>query len=322
MPARHAPLVLIALLAACATAPPARTDLSWDAVPGQSIALRRATATGTEVVWQFHFGDAHHKPCFHPLALPGDRVLTLDMPGDHRWHNGLWFSWKYIDKVNYWENDRQTGRPVGRTTWQLTDYALRDDGTAQLVLELDYAPPDGEAVLAERRVLDVSAPAADGTFAIDWHGEFLCRRACTLDRTPLPGEPGGAANGGYAGLGARLALLDGREANTTLGPVAWNAQNRFRDRAPAFDYSGVLDGQEVGLAILAHPDTVRSPSPWYAIRAPQMSFFMPAVICYGPMALQPGDRFTVRYRVITHPGRWTGPELAAAVAAYVDSSTP
>lgn len=315
MLARPGSTLLLLALASCAAAPAARTDLSWQVVPGKSVALRRATAEGSEIVWQFHCGDERHKPCFHPLALPGNRVLTLDMPSDHRWHHGLWFSWKYIDGVNYWENDSKTGKPVGRTAWQLLDTVTRADGTALLRLHVEYGP-QGAPVLEELRELQVSAPAADGTFWIDWRADFRALAACTLDRTPLPGEPNGRANGGYAGLGARLALIDDRQAHSTQGPVVWNAQNRFRTHAPAFDYSSVLDGREVGLAILAHADTVRSPSPWYAIAAPQMAFFMPAVICDGPMALQQRDTFVLRYRAIVHPGRLTGPELAAAVAAY------
>ena len=50
-----------------------------------------------------------------------------------------------------------------------------------------------------------------------------------------------------------------------------------------------------------------------------MTFFSPAVICYGPHAMQPGERFALRYRVVVHPGRWSGPELDAALAAYVPS---
>jgi hypothetical protein len=35
-----------------------------------------------------------------------------------------------------------------------------------------------------------------------------------------------------------------------------------------------------------------------------MSFFSPAVICYGPHTLPAGAVMTLRYRVIVHPGRW------------------
>ncbi len=311
-------MLFLAALAACAAAPTPRSDLAWELVPDESLALR----CDGDVVWQFHFGSGRTKPCFHPLALPGTGALTVDQPADHRWHHGLWFSWKYIDGVNYWENDPKTGRPSGRTTWRTVEVAPRADGSARLVLDLDYAPADGTAVLGERRVIETSPPAADGTFAIDWHGEFVAHRACTLDRTPLPGESGGKPFGGYAGLSLRLAQLDDRDAITTAGAVAWNEQDRFRGTASGFDYRGALAGRQVGVAILDHPDNLRSPSPWYAIRSKAMSFVTPAVLCFGKAQLAAGERFGLRYRIVVHPGRWSGPELAAAVASYVTPNAP
>src|SRR5262245_47295540 len=57
-------------------------------------------ADGT-VLWRFSFGTNLAKPCFHPLAVLGSEPLTAFRPSDHRWHYGLWFAWKYINKVNY-----------------------------------------------------------------------------------------------------------------------------------------------------------------------------------------------------------------------------
>ena len=76
------------------------------------------------------------------------RVETLDQPADHRWHHGLWFSWKFIDGVNYWEHDGNTGRPAGRTSWRPTEFTTHADGSARIVRDLDYSPPDGTPVIS------------------------------------------------------------------------------------------------------------------------------------------------------------------------------
>lgn len=307
----------LALTACVDVAPPPAVapTLQWDEQPGSSLALRR----DGELVWRFSYGDGLTKPCFHPLALPGGRVLTLDEPGDHRWHHGLWFSWKLINGVNYWENDARTGRPAGRTAWTVTGIDKRDDGSARMALQLEYAPAGGDAVLREQRVLEVGAPAADGSFAIDWDCRFTAAQDCVLDRTPPPGAPGGKANGGYAGLSLRLPNLQARQAVTTAGPVVWNKDDRFRTKAAAMEYDGVLAGEPVGVAILDHASNLNAPSPWYAIRSKAMTFFTPAVICDGAEHLASGAGFTLRYRVVVHPGRWDAARLAAAQAEY---STP
>lgn len=176
--------------------------------------------------------------------------------------------------------------------------------------------PEGERVLAESREIEVSSPAADGSYSIDWTGHFTAlAEEVVLDRTPLPDEPGGQAFGGYAGLSIRLVQLADRAAVTSDGPVKFNPQERFRGRASAFDYHGELGASAVGVAVLAHPQNLNAPSPWYAIRSGQMSFFSPAVICYGPHAMRRGDGFTLRYRVVVHPGRWDTERLLQELSA-------
>lgn len=301
---------LLAVCAACAA--PA---LRWEAEPGVSLALIR----DGELAWRFAYGPERSKVCFHPLALPGGKVLTQDAPADHLWHHGLWFSWKLIDGVNYWE-PATDGRPAGRTSWRVTELAPRDDGTARVELALEYGPRDVEPVLRETRVIEVHAPAADGTFAIDWDGSFEALRDCVLDRTPPPGEPKGQVNGGYAGLAVRLVNLAERDACSAVGPVAWNASDRGRAVASAFEYGGALDGQDCGVAVLDHPTNPRAPSSWYAVRTSAMSFFNAALLVPGVLKLREGERFRLRYRVIVHPGRWDAARLRDAVAAYQEDS--
>jgi len=77
------------------------------------------------------------------------------------------------------------------------------------------------------------------------------------------------------------------------------------------DYSGLFKGRPAGIAVCDHPDNPRSPTPWYAIRSDEMSFFTPAVICYEPITLEPGQSVTLRYRVFVHPGRWDAGRLRA-----------
>jgi type 1 glutamine amidotransferase len=262
-------------------------------------------------LWRFRYGQTLDTPYFHPLNTADGRTLTWDRPPDHVWHHGLWFSWKFINKVNYWEIDAKTGRPAGRTSWENVKVSTGSRGKARITLDLAYRPA-GEAlpVLTERRTIDVGPPDPDGIYLVDWEAVFTAAETAVLDRTPLPGEPDGQVWGGYSGLSIRLAgNLDARQAVTSDGPVINMPDDRYRGLHAAVDYSGLLDGRPVGVAISDHSKNPRHPTPWYIIRSAEMSFFSPAVICYAPLTLSRGESLTLRYRVLVHSGRWDAARL-------------
>ncbi len=287
---------------------------TWKTTPG-SVALER----GGRTVWQFNYDTkAVGKPHFHPLRLPGGPTLTWQRPADHPWHYGHWFSWKYLNRVNYWEENRKTGLSPGATRVSQVEVETRPDHSARMTMNLTYAPPDHKAVLTEKRILEVSPPATDGTYHIDWTMTFTAGPDdVVLDRTPLLNEPGGKVYGGYAGLSIRLArgVTERRAVVSTGKPVTFK-RSRHRCRASALDMSGILDGHTAGLAVLDHPDNLNAPSPWYVNRSKVMTFFTPAVLCYSPHTLAAGSNFTLRYRVVVHAGRYDAARLRTLQAAY------
>jgi type 1 glutamine amidotransferase len=292
----------------------------WESEDGASLEL---VGPGGPL-WKFLYGAGLDVPYFHPLRTVDGQVLTWDRPPDHLWHHGLWFSWKFINKVNYWELDAKTGRPAGKTSWSNVRISTGKDLKARIDMDLAYRPVgEGVPVLTEERTIEVTPPDGEGVYAIDWTCAFKADAEVVLDRTPLPGEPGGQVWGGYSGLSLRLAQdLTDREPMTSDGPVASWSEDRYRGRHAAVDYSGLVDGRPVGIAILDHPGNPRSPSPWYVIRSAEMSFFTPALLCYGPLALHPGETLVLRYRVIVHPGRWDAKRLRTEVAKFSGRSLP
>jgi len=279
----------------------------WEKEDGSSLTLVGAAGP----LWQFRYGADLDIPYFHPLNTTDGRTLTWDRPPDHLWHHGLWFSWKFINTVNYWEIDAKIGRPAGRTSWKDVRVIAERDGSAHIAMALAYKPAGEDlSVMTEKRTIEVSAPDAVGVYAVDWTGVFEAVREVVLDRTPLPGEPGGQVWGGYSGLSLRLAgSLAERQAMTSDGPVNNFVDDRYRGRHLAVDYSGLVDKKPAGVVILDHPRNPRTPTPWYVIRSAEMSFFTPAILCYERLTLQPGERIILRYRVLVHPGRWDAARL-------------
>ncbi|HOX04521.1 MAG TPA: sulfatase-like hydrolase/transferase [Candidatus Paceibacterota bacterium] len=311
-------LLLAGLAASAAEAPLATpSGLAWQS--GKDMLELRQNG---QTLWCYRFGPDQSKPCFHPVALPGGPALTSYRPNDHRWHRALWFSWKFINGINYWEEDAATGQSAGRTELSNTQIETWPDFSARITQALRYRPSQGDPVLTEHRVLHIQPPDASGEYSMDWTMTFTAVTNVLLDRTPLPDEPNGKPYGGYAGLSVRFANeLDSAQAATTAGPVAFTA-GRYRGKAAAMDYSGTLNGREVGIAILDHPSNLNAPSPWYAIHSDPMRFFSPAVISPGPFTLRAGQSMSLRYRVAVHPGRWNVARLESETARFAGLASP
>lgn len=299
----------------------AETGVQWDTSTASQLALRR---DGAEV-WRFHFDPAAStKPYFDPVCVAGGPSLTWARPPDHVWHYGLWFSWKYVNGLNYWEE--QAGKAQGETFWSAPPLETRADGSAVIAFTLGYRPAATNApVLKEQRTIRVSAPGADGAYHMDWTQVFTAGdQPVTLDRTPLAGEPNGQPWGGYAGLSVRLAkAFTGVESvASTVGRIPRDAANRLDTTAAAAEQNGLIDGKPYGVALLAHPANPRAPGDWYPIEDPGQPFYYlnAAFLLKSAYVMKPGETLTLRYRVCVHPGRWDAEALRQASARY--ASTP
>lgn len=299
----------------------AEAGVRWDTATSNQIALVR---DGSEV-WRFQHDPAKSsKPFFDPVCVAGGPSLTWARPPDHAWHYGLWFSWKYINGLNYWEEN--AGLAQGETAWSAPQVESRADGSADILLELAYRPtPADGPVLKERRTVAVSAPGADGSYQMDWTQVFTAgSKSVTLDRTPLPGEPDGKSWGGYAGLSVRFAkaFTNVETVASALGRVPRDKAGRLDVTAAAAEQNGVIGGKPYGVAILAHPSNPRAPGEWYPIENPAAPFFYlnAAFLLKSACVLQPGETLTLRYRVCVHAGRWDADALQRAAARYAGDS--
>jgi len=285
---------------------------------GSSLAL----LNNGHVVWQFNFDKKQGKPYFHPVCLTDGTELTWHRPPDHPWHYGLWFSWKYINGLNYWEEDRKTGLSEGRAEIKSIEVNPHDDHSAQIAMQLSYHPPDQPAVLTESCQIHITKPDKDGRYYIDWISHFTAVAAdVLLDRTPIPGEQDGQSWGGYAGLSVRIAkntsdwyLIDseGRKDLQAHGKKAlW------------MNFSGRAGGnKDFSIAIFDHPDNLRYPSPGFVIMDPKVPFgyFSPALLFNKPYTLPAGKSFTLKYRVLIQPSQAQNDKLETEWKSFVETT--
>jgi hypothetical protein len=240
------------------------------------------------------------KPFVHPLRTPAGHSLTRLEPPDHPWHRGLWFTFKFVNGENFWEENGAHGTQV---------HVGAD--------RIEWVRPNGDVVLHERRVL-THEPLDDDAYALDWSSVITAAADAQLDRTPFQGW------GGYGGLTLR-GRADWRDTRLMLAGGAETGDRVLGVSARWCDLSGVLDGGEhAGLAVLDAPSNPRHPVPWYAsTRSPVYgddgwsNFLNAALLFDGPLALERGEELCVDYRVIVHDGVWASARVEAAYAEWL-----
>ena len=117
-------------------------------------------------------------------------MLSVEAPADHPWHHALWFTIKFVNGENFWEEYGEFG------TLRTTDVDESADG---VTATLEWVAPDGESIrLRETRTIRTE-PIDDDAYLIDWSESLTVPVATELDRTPF------TTWGGYGGLTLRGA---------------------------------------------------------------------------------------------------------------------
>jgi hypothetical protein len=105
------------------------------------------------------------------------------------------------------------------------------------------------------------------------------------------------------------------EGNTDEG--AWGKRSAW------VDYSGPVEDQIVGIAILNHPESLRFPTYWhvrtyglFAANPFGLHDFLNDPKADGSLTLRKGESFSLYYRVILHAGDATAAGIADAFARY------
>src|SRR3954452_21345526 len=100
-----------------------------------------AWRSGDRLLWPLSYEPAKGKPFSDPLTTSSGTSLTKVLSPELPWHYGLWFSWKFINGVNYWEEDRQSGKSEGSTRWSPPQIETHADGSALIQFTATYTHP-------------------------------------------------------------------------------------------------------------------------------------------------------------------------------------
>ncbi len=294
---------LLLALSLTAAGAPEKTKLSWRKTD-TSIAL----LNGDNVVWS-HVHDRKVGKPYMRFGLLDGTELTRPWPfpkgyikSDHVWHRALWWSWKAINGVNYWEKNQQGTDPVK------VKVTTNKDGSASILTTISYHQPDKPPVASEERLVQVSPPDENGSYLIRWRATFR----------PAGKKPVVFNRNSYGGFALRLAGEFCGDKKT--GKPAWKFSRSTepkanKGRARWMAYCGVAqNGKPAGVAIFDHPSNPRHPALWQT--RTHYPYMNPSFTCKEDYTLEPGKSLTLTYGVLVHNGKPTAEALEKAWKSF------
>lgn len=256
---------------------------------------------------------ARKRPFVHPLRTPAGHCLTRNAPDDHPWHHGLWFTIKFVNGENFWEEYDAYGVLRHRDAVWVTEVGDRVAVTG----DLDWIRPDRETVAVQEQRTFTYTPLDDRAYALDLRTTLTATTDVVYDRTPF------TTWGGYGGLALRgrgdwhdteLLLDDGVVRERALG-----------ERSRWCALQGPMgDGDDpVGVALFSTPGNPRHPVPWYgSTRAATYgdegwsNFLNAAFLWDEPLAMAAGEPLDLAHRVVVFDGTWSAEQVQVAYDAY------
>ncbi len=274
---------------------------------------------------------SYDKPVLYPVYGPGQIPMTRHFPmqeiageqTDHPHHKSIWTGHE-INHVDFWsersgsvkvqeiEVDEQQNLFRTHSNWidksddsiVLSDSAVYqfgyDDQTRWIDVTQTMIASHGEIRFADTK---------EGFFAIRVHPKLR-----------LVGAPDDGVND----VTGRITNSAGQTDAECWGqPAAW------------VDYSGLIDGNEVGIAMFDHPSNFRHPTTWhardYGLLAANpfgLHHFTGAEPGTGELKLEAEQQLKLRYRIVFHTDDCVAAEVTrryaewAAAAGEVQSESP
>lgn len=255
---------------------------------------------GLEVTYQgkklfeFHHSKAYPKPFFGPVFTPNGEILTRDIypegseDVDHPWQRGLFTGHGSINGCECW--NEPVDKPYGRCIQTKMSHQT-NPACFQLETENDWIDPAKAPMLAESRKIRVFA--FQNLQVIDWQSRFHAKYGTV--------RIGSTKEAGF--LAIRLnPELQGDQTGLITNAYGGSTERECWSRhAQWVDYSGKINGQKAGIAMLDHHQNLRHPASWH-VR--DYGLFAHNIWLTNPddFVLESGKTWQMNYRILIHAG--------------------
>ncbi len=258
------------------------------------------------------------KPYLYPVMGPTEKPITRHFPmqrvpgetTDHPHHRSIWFTHGEVNGIDFWTE----GNNRGSIVHQALEAVETGPVLARWLARNEWRAPDGKPILGE--LTEIICFHAPDSRWIDY----------TISLTALDADVKfGDTKEGTFGVRVASSMEVTRNAG---GQIVNAAGQREREawgkRATWCDYTGLIDGETVGIAIFDHSANLRHPTYWhvrdyglFAVNPFGIHDFVPGTPKgEGDYTLKRGDTLTFRYRLWLHKGRTDEAGVAGQYEAY------
>ncbi len=258
------------------------------------------------------------KPILWPLIGPTGSEMTRGYPmqpagefekEDHIHHRSLWFDHGDVNGVSFWAETEGHGTIVHRGYLK-----IQSGPQGELVTHNDWVAPSGDTVFCrDTRRYRFSVQGDQSLIDFD----------VTVSAGERPVFFGDTKEGSFGIRVAGSMRTERDGGGTIINSEGLVNKEAWGKRAAWVDYSGPVDGQIVGIAILNHPASFRFPTYWhvrtyglFAANPFGLHHFTGAKGQPGRLELAPGDSFALHYRVILHRGTADVARIAESYRRY------
>jgi hypothetical protein len=235
----------------------------------------------------------------HPVYTPSGVPLTNHLDTKiHPHHYGIWSAWTHTEfqgrTPDFWNIQDETGRVEHvdsvEAVWNGPVYG----GLKAQNHFVDLTGSDPIIALNEEwnaRIYRVSGSSDQPYHIFD----------LVATHTANTGQPLHLPEYHYGGMAFRGHQQWDDPGNISfLTSRGFDRSNGNETQARWVHIGGEVDGKQVGITILGHPDNFRAPQP---VRIhPDIPYMVFAPMQLGDMAIRPGSPYVMRYRYVTYDG--------------------
>ena len=248
----------------------------------------------------FRYAKAQFRPYFFPVLGPNGREVTRgetsDISKDHVHHRSLYVAYGEVNDVDLWGEGSNSGRVVPQGFTQKQGGAV----VSRLYTQNSWQTQVGEVLMTDvqnYRIYNLPEDAA----LLDLDLSFIASVGDV--------HFGDTKEGGIISIRVHPSMnaSDGGKMENAFGGI--NEAETWGKRANWCDYSGVVDGTPVGIAVFDHIVNPRYPTYWHVRNYGLMgsnifggSSFERDPSKDGSYTLKQGEEMHFRFRVLIHAG--------------------